>query len=399
VVLTDPLPAGVTYVAGSLQISMGPNMGAKTDDAGDDQAEYDMGTNTVVFRIGTGADEINGGVIPIGESTEVKFQVTVDPDTMGEIQNQGIINAAGEMGAPPADTPTDGNGGDQGSPPTGSVVDLCSEDADCSDPTPICNTDLDPNQCVGCVDDDDCGPLTPTCEQEGFSCVCIASGDEVCDGVDNDCNGEADEGFNVGDACSAGEGECAADGQIACNDDGEAACDATPGEPGVEVCDEQDNDCDGEIDNACVACVEDSDCGADDSGMVCDDGGMCIDGCRGTGGNGCPDGQECTSQDDSIGMCVPAGDTDSGASNSDSDSTPTESNSNSDSTPTESNSDADSESESNSDADSNSDSNSGGIDDEGFGCECGAQGGAGGGWLLLGLAGLTLGTRRRRRAA
>jgi MYXO-CTERM domain-containing protein len=53
----------------------------------------------------------------------------------------------------------------------------------------------------------------------------------------------------------------------------------------------------------CVTCTKDSDCGAASSGKVCDNTGMCIDGCRGLNGNGCPDGELCTSSDNSIGMC------------------------------------------------------------------------------------------------
>jgi MYXO-CTERM domain-containing protein len=56
-------------------------------------------------------------------------------------------------------------------------------------------------------------------------------------------------------------------------------------------------------------CETDSDCGTTTSGRVCDtaDSQTCIDGCRGTDGNGCPSGQECTSKDSSIGQCIPIG--------------------------------------------------------------------------------------------
>lgn len=412
VVLTDPLPPEVTYVPGSLEIIAGANTGAKTDDLADDQGEFDAGV--VTFRLGTGADGTNGGSIPVGEATDVTFQVTVNDGVAGTINNQGLINAAGEMGAPPTDTPTDGNGGDDGNPPTGSVVDECETNADCTNPDePVCNNDLDPNVCVECASDADCSPLEPTCDLGTGTCSCIPSGAEVCDAIDNDCNGEADEGFDVGAPCSAGEGECAADGVTVCDGPDAVTCGATPGEPTTELCDRLDNDCDGEIDNECVECGQDSDCGAADSGKVCQDGaGMCIDGCRGTNGNGCPDGFECTSQDDSIGMCVPGGATESDATNTDSngsDSVPTEGSlSDTDSSPvsdsdTETNSDSAptdgasaTDSESNSDAASDTDSN--GIDDEGFGCECNAENtGAGGPFMLLGLGGLALATRRRRR--
>ncbi|MGH9867846.1 MAG: right-handed parallel beta-helix repeat-containing protein, partial [Candidatus Polarisedimenticolia bacterium] len=73
---------------------------------------------------------------------------------------------------------------------------------------------------------------------------------EVCDELDNDCDGLADDGFDVGSPCSAGEGECEQSGTVVCAPDGlSSACDATPGSPSAETCDELDNDCDGTSDN------------------------------------------------------------------------------------------------------------------------------------------------------
>jgi hypothetical protein len=50
-------------------------------------------------------------------------------------------------------------------------------------------------------------------------------------------------------------------------------------------------------------CTQDSDCGGPTSGKVCNAENTCQDGCRGTGGNGCPATQECSSKDDTIGTC------------------------------------------------------------------------------------------------
>ncbi len=55
-------------------------------------------------------------------------------------------------------------------------------------------------------------------------------------------------------------------------------------------------------------CAEDSDCGGANNGQVCDadDGFTCVLGCRGLGmDSGCPNGDMCTSTDDTIGDCVP----------------------------------------------------------------------------------------------
>jgi hypothetical protein len=74
---------------------------------------------------------------------------------------------------------------------------------------------------------------------------------ELCDGKDNNCNGQEDELFpNLGQACSLGVGECKAWAVFQCKADGSGTeCPAKPGSPTPEVCDGKDNDCDGFIDN------------------------------------------------------------------------------------------------------------------------------------------------------
>jgi len=388
VVLSDPIPAGLTYVPGSLEITAGPNMGAKTDDAGDDQGEF--ANNTVTVRLGTGADEMQGGTVPVNESSTIKFQVTIDADTKGLVANQALINAAGENGAPATDTPTDGNGGGDGAPPTELLIEECGDDSMCPALTPKCNVDPEPNTCVECLADEDCGGLKSTCEAETNTCVCVPNGDEVCDGTDNDCNGELDEGFDAGDPCSAGVGACAVEGVQVCDTPDSTVCDAVPLEPSEEVCDGIDNNCDGFTDegfNEGCGCASDDECGGPNSGQVCEPD-VCIPGCRGVNGNGCPDGQMCTSSDETVGQCVPEDGTGGSDSASGTDSGPTEGSASAG--PTEGSASATDSSGSGSDSNSN-----GALDDEGFGCECNSNGsGAPMGLALLGL--LALGRRRRR---
>ncbi|MFZ8804314.1 MAG: MopE-related protein, partial [Candidatus Calescibacterium sp.] len=79
---------------------------------------------------------------------------------------------------------------------------------------------------------------------------------EICDNKDNDCDGQIDEEFNVGQSCTVGVGECARTGQYVCKADGSGTqCNATPGTPTAEICDGRDNDCDGQIDEE-IICVK-----------------------------------------------------------------------------------------------------------------------------------------------
>jgi hypothetical protein len=71
--------------------------------------------------------------------------------------------------------------------------------------------------------------------------------DEVCDGLDNDCNGQSDENFaDKGSACSVGQGACQNSGIYVCTMDGSGTeCGASAGSSSAESCDGLDNDCDG----------------------------------------------------------------------------------------------------------------------------------------------------------
>jgi hypothetical protein len=75
---------------------------------------------------------------------------------------------------------------------------------------------------------------------------------EVCDGVDNNCNGSVDEGNpGGGAACSTGQAGVCAAGTVVCS--GGALTCARNQAPTAEVCDGLDNNCDGVADNG-VGC-------------------------------------------------------------------------------------------------------------------------------------------------
>lgn len=126
----------------------------------------------------------------------------------------------------------------------------------------------------------------------------IFGGEEVCDGVDNDCNGFVDEGFPLGQFCEDGISDCRQTGVLICDPDDAAqtTCSAValdPTEPDGEVtcAGGADEDCDGQI-----GCA-DSDCAWDgspsdltcknpvcpdgivDAGEECDGGACCTASC------------------------------------------------------------------------------------------------------------------------
>ncbi len=122
------------------------------------------------------------------------------------------------------------------------------------------------NDCDGQTDEDaDCQPgaavpCTTACDSPGAR-VCGAAcslgvcepGSEICNGKDDDCDGDTDETFT----CAAGgEGSC----KTSCGSTGTRTCAVDCSwykcKPPVEVCNERDDDCDGSVDEGldCGGC-------------------------------------------------------------------------------------------------------------------------------------------------
>jgi MYXO-CTERM domain-containing protein len=267
-----------------------------------------------------------------------------DDDCDGRV-DEGVLNSCGRCGGAPvevcndADDDCDGRvdeGVRNGCGACGPVpVEICNgRDDDCDgaiDENVV-------NACGGCAAvqeelcngvDDDCdgrvdntpagdAPLTRPCGRDQGECrageeVCrqgawvdctgVGPAEEVCDGRDNDCNGQVDElsrpcgeAVGIGDVgqCRIGRqacifADCLVDPNI-CDPDGWGfACEGAVG-PADEICDGLDNNCDGAADegliNACGRCgealteacnSEDDNCdGRIDENAVCPPGYLCF---------------------------------------------------------------------------------------------------------------------------
>jgi MYXO-CTERM domain-containing protein len=96
-----------------------------------------------------------------------------------------------------------------------------------------------------------CG--TGQCNQGKYACAggvvsCIdagAPGEEACDGIDNDCNGSVDDIKTLGQACNT-LGGCP--GKLACDADKKVPVCVPDGQTALEVCNGVDDDCDGSVD-------------------------------------------------------------------------------------------------------------------------------------------------------
>ena len=103
---------------------------------------------------------------------------------------------------------------------------ICNSIDDDCDPATLDGNDMDLDGVLHCEDCDDSQAMT------------YPGAPELCDGVDNDCNGLAD-------ADPAGEVDADADGFLSCNDCNDA--DGTTHTVTPELCDGLDNDCDGQL--------------------------------------------------------------------------------------------------------------------------------------------------------
>ncbi len=77
---------------------------------------------------------------------------------------------------------------------------------------------------------------------------------ELCNDLDDDCDGRKDEDFvQKGKTCVVGLGICRRTGKYLCASNGKGViCSAKAGRPQKETCNKKDDDCDGQIDEGCL---------------------------------------------------------------------------------------------------------------------------------------------------
>jgi hypothetical protein len=90
-------------------------------------------------------------------------------------------------------------------------------------------------------------PSTSSCTGTGVCSPCTTA--EICDGIDNNCNGLVDDGIA---SLSCGVGACRRT-VSACVHATSQTC--TPGSPSAEICNGVDDDCDGMTDEACMGTI------------------------------------------------------------------------------------------------------------------------------------------------
>ncbi len=153
------------------------------------------------------------------------------------------------------------------------LIDIfCPGGEDCDDENPNCGADCTDRDGDGFCATHDCDDDPDAC---GADCYPENGALDVCDGHDQDCDGDIGEDY-IPTATVCGRGACTASGELRCIG-GEERDTCTTGSPAADdsACNNQDDDCDGDTDEDYVEtntyCGVGS-CAGNTGGLVCSDG-------------------------------------------------------------------------------------------------------------------------------
>jgi hypothetical protein len=240
-------------------------------------ADTDPATTTSPIK----ADTDGGGAIDGSEDANRNGAVDADEASPADAEDDGSV----------ADTDSDGLSDGLEITLNGSTNDQDSDDdglLDGKEANP--GDDNDGDGTIDLLDEDSDGDGLKDGTERGFDCL-----DPATDTEQKRCVPDGDKGATTTSMLVADtDGGGVTDGKEDLDKDGVFDPSQGEGDPNDPL-----------DDSALCVCSLDTDCGATDSGLVCDSVlCVCVEGCRGDGsGNSCPEGLTCSSTDENIGVC------------------------------------------------------------------------------------------------
>jgi hypothetical protein len=210
---------------------------------------------TVRFRVALATEELGEPATPVGDAAAFFLDgALVRVLDIGGLGSSAFVGGTGMQFDGVAEAYVDGDGSSSvtvdfvicdGTDALGDSalfvgpLEICS-DAVCSPVVACALSDVDGDQTNSCADCDDLDAFRSPNQTE------------LCNAIDDDCDGAIDEGTAAGGACEVGVGACARTGTVVCSSGGELQCDAVAGAPSPEICgDLQDSNCDGDPEDGC----------------------------------------------------------------------------------------------------------------------------------------------------